>query len=36
MDELKKIVQGLVRVSKDEIDKLEAERPKRSRSRPQD
>jgi hypothetical protein len=29
LDELKKVVQGLVRVSKDEIDKAEANRPKR-------
>ena len=31
LDELKKVVRGLIHVPKDEIDKAEADRPKRSR-----
>lgn len=34
LDELKKAVQGLLRVPKDELDKAEAERPKQPRSKP--
>jgi hypothetical protein len=31
LDDLKRVVQGLIAVPKDEIDKAEAERPKRKR-----
>lgn len=35
LDDLKKVVSGLLRVPKDEIDKIEAERPKRKRTKTQ-
>lgn len=31
IEDLKKVIQGLLRVPKDEVDKAEAERPKRER-----
>lgn len=33
LDNLKQVVRGLIRVPKDEIDKAEAERPKRAKSK---